>query len=223
MRVEQIGSATLYLGDCREVAPSADGTVIVADMPYGIPQQAGGTISRSRKARVYRSFDDSIDSVADLVRGYLAPAIVLAKRAVITPGRARAYLYPAPDDEGVFFQPAAVGMSFWGRGTSQPILFYGRDPRIGKTIQPLHYTLTEKPESIDHPCPKPIKAWTWLVNRAAVAGDTVFDPVMGSGTTGVACADLGLPFIGCEIDPGYFDTACKRIEQAHRQQHLFAA
>jgi site-specific DNA-methyltransferase (adenine-specific) len=52
------------------------------------------------------------------------------------------------------------------------------------------------------------------------AGD-VFDPFMGSGTTGVACAKLGRSFIGIEIEPKYFDIACKRIEQAYAQGDLF--
>jgi len=51
--------------------------------------------------------------------------------------------------------------------------------------------------------------------------DTVFDPFMGSGTTGVACMQLGRRFIGCEIDPGYFEIARKRIEAAAMQIPMF--
>jgi site-specific DNA-methyltransferase (adenine-specific) len=50
---------------------------------------------------------------------------------------------------------------------------------------------------------------------------TIADPFMGSGTTGVACARLGRRFIGIEIEPKYFDIACRRIEQAQRQKDLF--
>lgn len=49
----------------------------------------------------------------------------------------------------------------------------------------------------------------------------VLDPFMGSGTTGVACAKLGRKFIGIEIEPKYFDIACKRIEQAYKQPDFF--
>ena len=49
----------------------------------------------------------------------------------------------------------------------------------------------------------------------------ILDPFMGSGTTGVACAKLGRSFIGIEIEPKYFDIACKRIEDAYRQPDLF--
>jgi len=53
-----------------------------------------------------------------------------------------------------------------------------------------------------------------------IEGDTVFDPFMGSGTTGVACAQLGRDFIGCEIDPEYFAIAEKRIKEAQLQMRL---
>jgi DNA modification methylase len=62
----------------------------------------------------------------------------------------------------------------------------------------------------------------WLVNAASLNGDMVLDPFMGSGTTGVACANLGRKFVGIEIEPKYFDIACKRIDAAYAQGRLFA-
>jgi DNA modification methylase len=53
-----------------------------------------------------------------------------------------------------------------------------------------------------------------LVEISSNAGDTVLDPFMGSGTTGVACVNTGRNFIGIELDKGYFDVARKRIEEA---------
>ena len=50
--------------------------------------------------------------------------------------------------------------------------------------------------------------------------NTILDPFMGSGTTGVACAKLGRRFIGIECEPRYFDIACRRIEQAYRQPDM---
>ena len=61
----------------------------------------------------------------------------------------------------------------------------------------------------------------WLVERASLAGHVILDPFMGSGTTGVACARLGRRFIGIEIEPKYFDIACKRISDAYKQDDLF--
>lgn len=54
-----------------------------------------------------------------------------------------------------------------------------------------------------------------------VKGDRILDPFMGSGTTGVACAKMGRGFIGIEIEPKYFDIACRRIDEALRQPDMF--
>jgi DNA modification methylase len=61
----------------------------------------------------------------------------------------------------------------------------------------------------------------WLVSHAAQHRETILDPFMGSGTTGVACIKLGRKFIGIEIEPKYFDIACRRIEEAWKQPRLF--
>ena len=82
--------------------------------------------------------------------------------------------------------------------------------------------VTESAQKNGHPCPKPQKAWTWLVDKVASPTSTVLDPFMGSGTTGVACANLGRKFIGIEIERKYFDIACERIEAAYAQGRLFA-
>jgi DNA modification methylase len=68
-----------------------------------------------------------------------------------------------------------------------------------------------------HPCPKPLKFTQWAVNKASLEGETVLDPFMGIGTTGVACVYLQRKFVGIEIEETYFDVACKRIELAVKQ------
>jgi adenine-specific DNA-methyltransferase len=73
-----------------------------------------------------------------------------------------------------------------------------------------------------HPTQKPCKLISHIVKVSSRHGQTILDPFMGSGTTGVACANLGRKFIGIEIEPQYFDIACERIENAQRQQRLFA-
>jgi DNA modification methylase len=73
-----------------------------------------------------------------------------------------------------------------------------------------------------HPFQKPVKVMEWCLGFLPDA-ETILDPFMGSGTTGVACVNLGRSFIGIEIDPGYFDIAVKRITDAHKQSDLFIA
>jgi site-specific DNA-methyltransferase (adenine-specific) len=75
----------------------------------------------------------------------------------------------------------------------------------------------EKPE---HPTQKPLRVMRWCLGFVPDAR-TILDPFMGSGTTGVAALQLGRKFIGIEIDPGYFDIACRRIEEAWKQPCLF--
>ena len=71
-----------------------------------------------------------------------------------------------------------------------------------------------------HPAQKPVEVMEWCVSASIV--QSILDPFMGSGTTGVACMNLGRKFIGIEIEPKYFDIACRRIEDAQRQSRLFA-
>ena len=63
-----------------------------------------------------------------------------------------------------------------------------------------------------HKSQKPIALMRNLIEKFTKPGDTVFDPFMGSGTTGVACVQTGRHFIGIEKDPIYFDIATRRIE-----------
>lgn len=72
----------------------------------------------------------------------------------------------------------------------------------------------------DHPHEKPLAVIEWLVRVCSVGSQTILDPFMGSGTTGVAAVKLGRQFIGIEIEPKYFDIACRRIEEAHRQPDM---
>ena len=71
-----------------------------------------------------------------------------------------------------------------------------------------------------HPTQKPVALMEYLIRTYTNEGETVLDNCMGSGTTGVACANTGRKFIGIEKDAGYFAIAQRRIEQA--QQQLFA-
>jgi len=75
-------------------------------------------------------------------------------------------------------------------------------------------------EYAGHPTQKPKHVMRWLIQKYTKPDEIVFDPFMGSGTTGVAALQLGRKFIGCEIDPKYFAIAEKRIKQAAQQPAL---
>lgn len=73
----------------------------------------------------------------------------------------------------------------------------------------------------EHPTEKPVGLMAHYIGNSTQPGQIVFDPFMGSGTTGVAALQLGRRFIGCEIDERWFDVACKRLESAQQQGSLF--
>lgn len=78
-------------------------------------------------------------------------------------------------------------------------------------------------ERVNHPTQKPVSLMKWCIELVTQPGDTILDPFMGSGTTGVAAVKTGRRFIGCEIDPTYFAIAEKRIAEAQLQLPLLEA
>ena len=72
-----------------------------------------------------------------------------------------------------------------------------------------------------HPTQKPVGVMQFCLDQLPSAAHTVFDPFMGSGTTGVACVQSGKSFVGIEREPSYFDMACQRIQEAVNQPRLF--
>jgi DNA modification methylase len=221
----EIGNARLALGDCREILPTLSGVdAVVTDPPYGVDGATNTrTANRGYNKNGYASFVDSVDYVSSIVVPVIEDVVKRGWRVVMTPGNRCFTLYPRPVAFGAVFQPASVGLQPWGKADCQPILYYGKSPYGGKELpsQSCAYVLTETAVANGHPCPKPERFWTKIVQSASRDGETVIDPFMGSGTTGVACAKLGRRFIGIEIEPRYFDIACRRIEEAQRQQDMF--
>jgi site-specific DNA-methyltransferase (adenine-specific)/modification methylase len=72
----------------------------------------------------------------------------------------------------------------------------------------------------DHPTQKPIELMQWCIQQLPSDAASILDPFMGSGTTGVACVQLGRKFIGIEIEPKYFDIACHRIADELKRPRL---
>jgi site-specific DNA-methyltransferase (adenine-specific) len=71
-----------------------------------------------------------------------------------------------------------------------------------------------------HPTQKPVRLMRMIIEKFTNEGDTILDPFMGSGSTGIACVQTGRNFIGIEIDPTYFAIAEKRIKEAQMQPRL---
>ena len=210
LRVETIGNATLYCGDCREVLPALRADAVVTDPPYGIEFE-------------YESYEDTLDNWHQLITDVI-PVCRLISRFTVLPCCAIGrlgwwYENMSPDwliswyQAGTPARQSKIGFNTW-----QALVCFGRPERA---MHDYFYT-TDSPNVAGHPCPKPKGFNMWLCSRAAPRGGTIIDPFMGSGTCGVACADLGRKFIGIEIEPKYFDIACERIERAQAQPRLFA-
>jgi site-specific DNA-methyltransferase (adenine-specific) len=225
MRKEIIGNAELYLGDSRAILRTIEYIdAVVADPPYGVKFKGSVTKHTTDSQNSYLSFEDTPENIESVCVPIVMRCIDIANRVALTPGIKYAHLYPRPDGEGVFWYPSGANTGPWGFITHQPIFYYGKCPYLsaGKGSRPTGFSSTEAAEKNGHPCPKPIGQMMWLVNRVSLPDEVVLDPFMGSGTTGVACMNLGRKFIGIEIEPKYFDIACRRIEQAQAQMRLFA-
>lgn len=218
MIVERIGDCTLYLADCLDVLPTLGKVdAVVTDPPYGLGYK-------------YNSYKDGLQETRELVMSMLDYARPLADRVIMFPGVHNVQAYPEATWIGSWSWRSTSHFGKCGYSMWQPFLIYGRDVQAFGNVNGLTKTdsvhfpdgngigfLGEAVEN--HPCPKPLKVMSWMVQRFST--DSVVDPFMGSGTTGVACVQLGRKFIGIEIDPGYFDIACERIFNAERQHDLF--
>ena len=202
----------IYLGDCLEVLPTIATEAVdcvVTDPPYG-----NGT--------EYASYIDSSANLCELARSCW-PMIAPIPRIAITCGVANIHKWPEPRWILSWANPAGMGSGPWGFCCWQPILVYGKDPYLqdGKGRRPdTLFQRMNQVADVDHPCAKPDNVMRWIVERTTRKQETVLDPFMGSGTTGVACAQLGRRFLGIEICQTYYDIARKRISDALLQGRL---
>jgi len=178
----------------------------LTDPPYGL----GETASDKNN---YNQYDDTIENLRALIKHAIEP-IVKRMRVILTPGNKNQYEYPRPTWTMAWFAPTGVGRGPWGFCCWQPILCYGKDPKLatGKGSHPDALVHQERASCDAHPCAKPMKFWAWLLVRVSNAGESVYDPFIGSGTTLIAAEQLGRKCYGMEIDPRYCDVIVKRWE-----------
>ena len=208
MRKETIGNAELYCGDCLLILPTLPKVdAVITDPPYGIGADKANAHSSIRDNDKWERRDwDSGRPSREAFTRILAAAPAIA----IWGGNYFADLLPASSGWLCWRKPQAeTGFSLadvelcW---TNQN--FAARTKTFPRRDGNAH--LTQKPVAVIE--------WT----ASFVKGNTTLDPFMGSGTTGVACMNLGRRFIGIEIEPKYFEIACRRIDDAQRQQRLIA-
>lgn len=213
----QIGSCTLYRADCRDLAVDllvADtiltdpvwpncppGLLAGCEDPAGLLKSALECVTGRRLVLVVRHDSDprffqAVPESWPFFRVQILPYVMPGYIGRKLGGDELAYCFgePLPSEPGKRVIP-------------------GYGPRVQPSGRPAN----------GHPCSRSLDHFKWLVDWWSLQGETVIDPFMGSGTTGVACAVLGRKFIGVEIEPKFFDLACRRIEFAYRQGDLFVS
>lgn len=222
-RKEIIGDATLYLGDCRDILPTLGKVdAVVTDPPYGINlntdnrrfsggnptsiAKRGSNIGSAGGERILEDkepFDPSflLEIEGDkIVWGWNNYPDRLPRGACLV------WLKRNDGAFGSFLSDAELAWMSKGHGV------YCRRDLSNAAIA----------NERVHPTQKPVSLMRWCLDFVPKA-QTILDPFMGSGTTGVAAVQMGRDFIGIEREPKYFDIACKRIEEAYQQPSLFPA
>jgi len=202
MRIETIGNATLYLGDCADILPMLGKVdAVITDPPYGI----------GIAANPIRQKHEKLDWDSSAPKNELIDLIVSLGDEVILWG-------------GNYFNlPPSQCFLIWDKVQPQD---------FSLAMCEMAWTNIKKPAKMhrqsvlsyekNHPTQKPIELMKWCIDQCKNAPQTILDPFMGSGTTGVAAVQMGRQFIGIEREESYFDIACRRIEDAQRMGDMFA-
>ncbi len=212
-RIERIGDCTLYQADCREII---DGFLpvdsVVSDPPYGMEFRSNRPVVRPKFHAIEN--DHSSDAL-------LWACAIEAEHSK--------YVFCRWDNLQEVPKPRSLVTwikNNWSMGDlngeharqTEVALFYPGSGHYFPCGRPSDVINSPRTGNEWHPTEKPVQLMWHVVRWTA---GTVFDPFMGSGTTGVACVKLGRKFIGIEIEPKYFDIACRRIEAAYAQPDLF--
>ena len=206
-RVE-IGDAVLYCGDCLEILPTLEKVdAVVTDPPYGIADKWNAPqIGKNGSSRLWDGNNKWDEKTLD---AELFSAIAKSKKSIVWGGN----YYNLPPSRGYFVWDKM--QRFSNADSELAWCSWDQTPRTFRYSRGQVAT-----EGKEHPTQKPLPLMLWCLSFIPDA-ETILDPFMGSGTTGVACAQLGRKFIGIEIERRYFDIACERIEKAYAQGKLF--
>ena len=205
---EVIGNAELYLGDCMEVLqtlPKVD--AVITDPPFGLGEKMqGGTWGAKEGFKEMLAWDSAHPEVDDLL-------LIAAhgRNAVMWGGN-------------YFGLPPSRGWLVWDKSNAVPTMADVELAWTNLDRPAKRFRGTVGRVEFGHPTQKPLDLMKWTIQQVDFFGlaKTVFDPFMGSGTTGVAAVQMGRKFIGIEREPKYFDIAVRRIEDAQRMTDMFA-
>ncbi len=229
-RIETIGDATLYLGDCRDILPTLNGVdAVISDPPYAdnTHRQA-----KTNKGKGWGVKLVTFEALTDEGFQEVAAACLSASDGWVVMTcdyRHAALMYDAPE---------FVRLGAWVKPNPMPQISGDRPGQGFEAVLILHsgkrrkawargggsgvWTVPTHGGGSEVPTQKPLALVSAFVRDFTTPGELVCDPFMGSATTGVASALLGRRYVGIEADPRHFDVCCRRIEEAYRQPRLFA-
>lgn len=222
---EVIGNATLYLGDCLEILPTLEKVdAVITDPPYNASFNEDGTRKRGVvcKHKGYAALSEEWDNTVGVnvvtsmdcetlafCSFHTLPAYLAVKKPHQILHWVKTNPFPALGD---YYSFSVEYILWWRNG--------GAFKRGGKT-DTFSFPICGGHEREKHPTQKPLGLMEKLIGSHSMDDSIIADPFMGSGTTGVACMNLGRKFIGIEIEPKYFEIACERIAQAQKQIRMF--
>ena len=213
-RIETIGDATLYLGDCMDILntlPLVDS--VITDPPYGMNFQSNYRLEKHMKIA-----NDDSSFIANRVIHW---SIQNASHSIYAFGRWDNITdYPKPKSLITWVK------NNWSMGDleheharqTEVAFFYALKDHFFPKQRPTDVIEWARTKNEFHPTEKPVGLMCKFIEWTS---GIILDPFMGSGTTGVASIQMGRKFIGIEREPKYFDIACQRIEQAVSQPRLF--
>jgi len=208
-----IGDCRLILGDCLEVMPLLSKfDAVVTDPPYGIGE-SGGNKNRRRNYRPLVVHEDKGWDKERPDASYFNAILNTSRRQIIWGGNYFADLLPP-----------SMGWLYWdkkmGGDFSDGELAWTSQRKAVRDFSKSPFAGLKGGHLRQHPTQKPVELMQWCLGFLPDS-ETILDPFMGSGTTGVACVKLGRKFTGVELDPDYFEITCERIREAYKQPDMF--
>jgi len=220
-RVVFIGDCIMIEGDCLEVMPQIGKVdACLTDPPYGIGAGAytrGGTQYGASKApsKTYdlKDWDNRApQEIVDFILSMKLPTIIFGGNYFNLPPSKCWLVWDKQNGDGSGYADCELAWTNLDKAVRR---IYWRWAGM------LQKNMGDKKEERVHPTQKPVGVKEWCIGHFPEGTKTILDPFMGSGTTGVACVKTGRKFIGIELDPDYFDIACKRVREAYAQPDFF--
>lgn len=205
----------LYLGDCSAIIAGFDSDfrvdVTVTDPPYGIGENSKKVSSREKLARAknYGHFDWDRERVSEEV---IRAIFSLSQHQVIFGGNYYSDILPA-SSSWIVWDKCNGASDF----ADCELAWTSHKKAVRKFSYMWNGMIKQRPEERFHPTQKPLDLMVWVLENYSNHDDLIFDPFMGSGTTGVAAAITGRRFVGIEKNENYFEIASTRIKNAHNE------